>query len=208
MTENYFKLAKKYIKNKPMPCSLKQEFENHALGYLLEGIYHRTAELLKENKYASPALQRHLQQILPCIAFYEALVEKAGSKENALEIYAAWCFGKIEKMAKWIPRIMKIPGLYKKVPDIMRGMLDKLFGHAAGFDYVEVECENGFAVNMTVCPYVETCKKYGCPELVQYFCKSDDIIYGNMHKKLVWGRTKTLGTGGDCCDFSMWIKEK
>ena len=208
MTENYFKLAKKYIKNKPMPCSLKQEFENHALGYLLEGIYHRTAELLKENKYASPALQRHLQQILPCIAFYEALVEKAGSKENALEIYAAWCFGKIEKMAKWIPKIMKIPGLYKKVPDIMRGMLDKLFGHAAGFDYVEVECENGFAVNMTVCPYVETCKKYGCPELVQFFCKSDDITYGNMHKKLVWGRTKTLGTGGDCCDFSMWIKEK
>ena len=208
MTENYFKLAKKYIKNKPMPCSLKQEFENHALGYLLEGIYHRTAELLKENKNASPALQRHLQQILPCIAFYEVLVEKAGSKENALEIYAAWCFGKIEKMAKWIPKIMKIPGLYKKVPGIMRGMLDKLFGHAAGFDYVEVECENGFAVNMTVCPYVETCKKYGCPELVQFFCKSDDITYGNMHKKLVWGRTKTLGTGGDCCDFSMWIKEK
>ena len=208
MTENYFKLAKKYINREPMPSSLKQEFENHALGYLLEGVYHRTAKLLKENKNAGPALMQHLQQILPCIAFYEALIEKEGSKEKALEVYEAWCLLKIEKMAKWIPRIMKIPGLYKKVPGVMRSMLDKLFGHAAGFDYVEVDCENGFAVNMTVCPYVETCKKYGCPELAQYFCKSDDITYGNMHKKLVWGRTKTLGTGGDCCDFSMWIKEK
>lgn len=48
--------------------------------------------------------------------------------------------------------------------------------------------------------------KYGCPELTQFFCKSDDICYGNLHPKLVWARTKTLGMGGDCCDFKLYMK--
>ena len=90
----------------------------------------------------------------------------------------------------------------------MRKMLDSMFGEKAGFQYCEKEIRNGFAVDMLVCPYVVTCKKYGCPELVQFFCKSDDITYGNMHSKLIWGRTKTLGMGADCCDFKLTIKEE
>lgn len=189
-----------------MPGSLKEEFIQQGWEDALENVYQRTAELVIEHENVSKAQMMHLKQILPCIAFYEELLKKTGSQERALELYGKWCFSRIEKMAKMIPAMMKIPGIYKKVPKIMRGMLDKMFGHAAGFDYVEVEQENGFAVNMTVCPYVETCKKHGCPELVQFFCKSDDICYGNMHPSLVWGRTKTLGTGGDCCDFKLWVK--
>lgn len=203
---NWIKIAKKCVHKEPMPSSLEKEFKNNGLESLLEDVYQRTAELLIDNKDASKALMMHLEQILPSIAFYEALLAKEGSQEKALAIYEKWCFIKIEKMAKWIPIMMKIPGLYKKVPGIMRIMLDKIFGHAAGFDYIEKEQKNGFAVDMTVCPYVETCKKYGCPELAYLFCKSDDITYGNMHPKLVWGRTKTLGMGDDRCDFSLWIK--
>lgn len=70
---------------------------------------------------------------------------------------------------------------------------------------LEKERENGFAADMILCPYVETCKKYACLELAQFFCKSDDVCYGNMHPKLVWGRTKTIGMGSECCDFSLWI---
>ena len=200
------KKAKKCIKKEPMPSSLEKEFKTSGLESLLEGVYQRTAELLEDNQNASKARMAHLEQILPSIAFYEALLAKEGSQEKALAVFEKWCFIKIEKMAKWIPRIMKIPGLYKKVPGIMKIMLDKMFGHAAGFAYIEKEQKNGFAVDMTVCPYVETCKKYGHPELAQFFCKSDDICYGNMHPKLMWGRTKTLGTDADCCDFSLWIK--
>ena len=60
---------------------------------------------------------------------------------------------------------------------------------------------------MLVCPYFETCKKYGCPELTRFFCKSDDITYGNLHPRLVWHRTQILGTGGECCDFRLFIRE-
>ncbi len=28
-----------------------------------------------------------------------------------------------------------------------------------------------------------------------------DTGYGDLYPKLVWGRTKTIGRGGDCCDF-------
>lgn len=208
MAENMSKYAKKCIKKEPMPKSLEKQFKNNGMENLLEGVYQRTEELIVDNQNASKELMRHLEQILPSIAFYEALLEKEGSQEMALSAFEKWCFIEIEKMAKWIPIVMKIPGLYKLVPRVMKSMLDKIFGHAAGFDYIEKEIENGFAADMTVCPYVETCKKYGCPELAQMFCKSDDICYGNMHPKLVWGRTKTLGTGGDCCDFSLWIKEE
>lgn len=43
---------------------------------------------------------------------------------------------------------------------------------------------------------------WNCPKL----CRADDICYGNMHSKLHWGRTKTLGLGGDCCDFRLTIR--
>ena len=202
------RLAKKYINKEPIPSSLQKEFKKSGRAHLLERIYLCTAELILDNQSASKALMAHLQQILPSIAFYEALLKEEGSQEKALALYEKWCFLKIEKMAKLIPVVMRIPGLYKKVPSIMNSLLDKTFGHAAGFDYVERKIKNGFAADMTVCPYVETCKKYSCPELAQFFCKSDDICYGNMHPKLVWGRTKTLGTGGDCCDFSLWIEDE
>lgn len=205
LNEEAIKLAKKYINKEPIPSSLQKEFKRNGMENLLEGVYNRTAELILDNQNANKTLMMHLEQILPSIAFYEALLEKEKNQEKALAIFEKWCFIKMEKMAKMIPAILKVPGLYKKIPSLMRKLLDKMFGREAGFDYIEREQENGFAVDMIVCPYVETCKKYGCLELAQFFCKSDDICYGNMHPKLVWGRTKTLGTGGNCCDFKLWI---
>ena len=56
------------------------------------------------------------------------------------------------------------------------------------------------------CPYFETCKRYGCPEITRCFCDGDDAGYGNLSPKLIWGRTKTIGRGGDCCDFMLKIQ--
>ena len=201
------RIARKWIKSKPMPSSLEEEFKRNGWNDLLEDVYARTAELVQDNENASKGVLEHFEQILPCIAFYEVLLKKEGSKERALEIFEQYCFIKIIKMAKWIPVIMKIPGLYKTIPSLMNKMLDAKFGTKAKFSYIRRDCKNGFAVDMVKCPYVETCKKYGCPELTQFFCKSADYCYGNMHPKLIWARTKTLGTGGDCCDFKLYIKE-
>ena len=98
--KNTMKLAKKYIHSKPMPSSLEKEFKKNGLESLLEKVYIRTAELIEENQDVSEAKMAHLKQILPSIAFYEALLEKERNQEQALAVYEKWCFLKIEKMAK------------------------------------------------------------------------------------------------------------
>ncbi len=45
------------------------------------------------------------------------------------------------------------------------------------------------------------------PEIIKAFCHSDDVAYGNMHPKLDWVRSKTLGRDGDCCDFIINVKK-
>lgn len=203
---NPMKYAKKCIKKEPMPSSLAAEFRRNGMEHLLDSVHVRTAELIQDNAEASKEMWNHLEQILPCIAFYEVLVKEKGSKEDALDFYGKLCLLKIEKMAKIIPIVMKLPGLYKVMPKLFNKMLGSLFGEKAGFKSENTSTEGGFSVDMTVCPYVEMCRKYDCFEIVEFFCKSDDICYGNMHPKLVWGRTKTLGTGGDCCDFKLYVK--
>ena len=45
----------------------------------------------------------------------------------------------------------------------------------------------------------------GCPELCPLFCDVDDVNYGGL-RKMGFSRTKTLGYGGDCCDFHFYRK--
>ncbi len=189
-----------------MPKALEAAFKAEGYENALESVYMRSAELFTENESAPRALQTHLDQIMPCIAFYETLLRITGDKEKALAFFDKYSLVDIERIAKILPKIMKT-GLYKKVPDMGDKLLDKFFGSDAGFESREVPDAPKFARDMTVCPYFETCKKYGCPEITQFFCKSDDITYGNLHPKLVWGRTQTLGTGGECCDFRLYIKQ-
>lgn len=203
-----YKLVKKYIRKKPMTSSLLKEFQDHGLENQLARVYLRSTELFKDNKDANKALQSHLGQILPCIAFYEVLMEQEGGRKKALEIYEKWSLCGIDKTAKSIQNVMKLPGLYKLIPGMFDYMIDKLFGTKAGFENKKVENAEGFARDMIVCPYVSTCKKYGYPELGQFFCKSDDICYGNMHPKLVWARTKTIGRGDEYCDFRLYIDKQ
>ena len=90
----------------------------------------------------------------------------------------------------------------------MANMITEKFGEASGFSMNIIsnkpkECH----IDMIVCPYHQNCKKYGCEELTTAFCNSDDITYGNMHDKVKWLRTKTLGRGNNCCDFMIKIDD-
>ena len=199
--------AVRIIRKKPVPSALEIGFKTEGYENELEQVYVRTAELFDENANVSQALYKHFRQILPSIAFYEVLLRITGNKEKAVAFFDKWALTKIEKIVPAAQSVMKL-GLYRKMPDICDKMLDKLFGPDAGFESREVPDVPKFARDMTVCPYYEICKKYGCPEITQFFCKSDDVTYGNLHPKLVWGRTQTLGMGGECCDFRLYLKEE
>ena len=47
----------------------------------------------------------------------------------------------------------------------------------------------------------------GCPEHTTIFCNTDDCCYGNMHPKLQWNRTQTIGRGGGLCDFDIVVTD-
>lgn len=168
----------------------------------------RLNQLRAENAGASKEKQQHLEsQILPGIAAYETL-QTVMSKEQALQTVHGYVEEHAWKLRKLFWGLIHIPGFYRQVPKIFANELPKMFGPAAGFTFTGLELVNGvFRADMLQCPYHDTCVQYGCPELCPSFCDSDDITYDNLHPKLIWHRSKTLGRGGDCCDFGLEAKQ-
>lgn len=170
----------------------------------------RYEELLEENRSDSKALRAHTyKRIYPGIAVYEAMRQEGIPEEEAVwyirEYFQRYC----ARVVPHMQRIIRYTGCAKKIPALFLKISVSSFSPEAGFGY-EFPGTNGNEArfNIVKCPYYETCRKYGCTEIVKAFCDSDDASYGNMHPKLVWGRTKTIGHGGDCCNFLLQYKEK
>lgn len=164
--------------------------------------------LCLENEKEPRALRRHTgKSIYPAIAAFQALLKEDINRNDAAEILYRYYEKQSEPVGNAIRNILKIPYLYKLVPRFFAQMTKKSFGEAAGFQ-AKWLCanKNEMRFDMLVCPYQDICVRYDCSEIVRSFCRADDICYGNMHAKLHWGRTKTLGLGGDCCDFRLTIR--
>lgn len=166
----------------------------------------RLGELRSEHAGASRQRMQHLEsQIMPGIAAYETL-QTVMPKEEALRTVHGYVEERAYRLKKTFLRLMRIPGLYKKVPGIFAKQTPKFFGISAGFEANEIRTTGGvWRIDMTRCPYHDECVRCGCPELCRCFCDSDDITYDGLHPKLIWQRTMTLGRGGDRCDFCMKV---
>lgn len=177
---------------------------------LLYGKYSaRLSELREENAGAAKEKQRHLEsQILPGIAIYETLMNVM-TQDEAFETVHGYVEQHALRDKKLFLALMHIPGLYRKVPGIFAKLAPRFFGTAAGFSAREIDVSDGvWRIDMTKCPYHDTCAEYGCPELCRCFCDSDDISYDGLHPKLYWHRTKTIGRGNELCDFCLKIRDK
>ena len=170
---------------------------------------HRYEQLCDDNKNEPEALKKHtFRRIYPGIAMYESMTSSGIPSEKAVwyirEYFLRYC-------AKTVPnlkRVIALPGIAKRIPDLFMKISEASFPEEAGFVYEFPERKKNEArFNIVRCPYMETCRKYGCPEICRAFCDSDDAAYGNLHKKLKWGRTKTIGRGADCCDFLLQYRD-
>jgi len=166
----------------------------------------RLGELRSEHAGASGQRMRHLEsQIMPGIAAYETL-QTVMPKEEALRTVHGYVEERAYRLKKTFLRLMRIPGLYKKVPGIFATQTPKFFGIPAGFEANAIRTTGGvWRIDMTRCPYHDECVRCGCPELCPCFCDSDDITYDGLHPKLIWQRTMTLGRGDNRCDFCMKV---
>jgi len=176
---------------------------------IMKAAWERYSAIISENADESKAVQMHTRdRIYPGIAMFDALTGEGIARDEAAEFLHDYYSYRSEKMAKMVKKMVAFPGMYKKFPSIFTSMTKKMFGEAAGFKATFYDVpKTQMRIDMLACPYFEICKKYGCPEIVTGYCDSDDICYGDMHPKLKWNRTKTLGKGGDCCDFSLKVEE-
>lgn len=175
---------------------------------LIKQMHHRLTELLSANAGASPQKMHHLNaQILPGIAIYETL-QTILSKDEAYAVVHTIVASHAKTIRVKIERLLKIPGLYRLVPSIFSKMTQSLFGPSAGFAATKYPIKHGWRIDMTQCPYFDTCRQNRCPELCTCFCDSDDISYDHLHKNLIWHRSKTLGRGNECCDFCLKVQRR
>lgn len=172
---------------------------------ILAAAWGRYGALCAENASEAPAMRMHTRRhIYPAISIFGAAAQATGDREAARMLIYDYYTARSRKPASVLRGILKIPGLYRRVPGIFASMTHKKFGPAAGFRFQFYHTpKNETRFDMLECPYLSICQKYGCAEIVPAFCAADDVAYGHMHPKLIWGRTKTLGNGADCCDFHL-----
>jgi len=163
--------------------------------------------ILAENAGEPEAYDMHTKErIYPAIACFQAMIVSDIKKQEAIDFLHDYYLWRAAGKARALKKLMKIPGLYKIIPRLFSKLTPKMFGEAAGFRSVwHNDPEWDLRFDMVKCPYLDKCAAYGCPELCESYCDADDVCYGDMHPKVVWGRTKTLGKGGDCCDFKMKV---
>ena len=143
-----------------------------------------------------------IQTILPRIALYKSLQVERLSEDDVykymrkymLEIVAAKKHSSTAKMEI-------VPGFYA----IYSKVFLKIMQTTDLQESVQEHGKDYFNVTITKCLWHTACVENGCEELCRLFCDVDDVTYGGL-KKIGFTRTKTLGYGGDCCDFHMFRK--
>ncbi len=200
-------MAKQVRYLKQVVLHLEKEYGSEKAKAIIAKADKRYKDLLEENRNEPKEYYMHTRErIYPSIAVFDALLEEGVERKDAEDFVTDYYRWRSSGMAGKIRTIFKIPGLYKIVPKFFFSMTKKMFGPQVGFT-----SENQYLgkdemhFDMVKCPYYEKCLQYGCPEIVKGFCDADDICYGNMHPKISWDRTKTIGHGDGVCDFKVHI---
>ena len=199
--------GKKFSQVTPLLCEQYGEAKGQLI---LEHAKKRFGQLCAENAGDSKAISRHTHgEIFPCIRLYRAMQEIGIPAVDAAAFLDRSWSRMAEPLAASMRGLCRIPGVYKLMPRIFAFVAKHQFGEKQGFQAKWYPTDkNRVKFDMTKCLYCDVCRRYGCPELVPCFCHTDDVTDGNMHPRLCWNRTKTMGEGADVCDFDLFVTEK
>lgn len=188
---------------KQIKAFLAESFGNDRGGKLFEMQDKALGEIIGNTKGKTENQMKTLiQTILPRIALYKSLQAAGLSDDDVykymrkymLEIVAAKKHSSTAKMEI-------VPGFYA----IYSKVFLKIMRTTDLQESVQEHGKDYFNVTITKCLWHTACVENGCEELCRLFCDVDDVTYGGL-KKIGFTRTKTLGYGGDCCDFHMFRK--
>lgn len=193
----------KIKQQKQIKAFLAESFGNDRGGKLFEMQDKALGEIIGNTKGKTENQMKTLiQTILPRIALYKSFIAAGLSGDDVykymrkymLEIVAAKKHSSTVKMEI-------VPGFYA----IYSRVFLKIMRTTDLQESVQEHGKDYFNVTITKCLWHTACVENGCEELCRLFCDVDDVTYGGL-KKIGFTRTKTLGYGGDCCDFHMFRK--
>lgn len=193
----------KIKQQKQIKAFLAESFGNDRGGKLFEMQDKALGEIIGNTKGKTEnQMETLIQTILPRIALYKSFIAAGLSDDDVykymrkymLKIVAAKKHSSTEKMEI-------VPGFYA----IYSRVFLKIMRTTDLQESVQEHGKDYFNVTITKCLWHTACVENGCEELCRLFCDVDDVTYGGL-KKIGFTRTKTLGYGGDCCDFHMFRK--
>ena len=193
----------KIKQQKQIKAFLAESFGNDRGGKLFEMQDKALGEIIGNTKGKTEnQMETLIQTILPRIALYKSFIAAGLSDDDVykymrkymLEIVAAKKHSSTVKMEI-------VPGFYA----IYSRVFLKIMRTTDLQESVQEHGKDYFNVTITKCLWHTACVENGCEELCRLFCDVDDVTYGGL-KKIGFTRTKTLGYGGDCCDFHMFRK--
>ena len=154
-----------------------------------------------ENK-SKNQMKTLVQTILPRIALYKLLSEDGLSENDAYAYMQKYMLDKVAaKKHSSTAKMEAIPGFYR----IYSNIFLKIMRTTDLQESVQSHGRDHFDITIRKCLWHTACMENNCPELCRLFCDVDDVTYGGL-KKIGFTRTKTLGYGGDCCDFHFFKK--
>ena len=184
----------------------QKDIEGFLAGHLEDAsaaeLFARQSELLGQLVTSacgkSPSQMKELEQtILPRVALYKALMESPLPHEQAEALMRAYMMDVVaaQKHAS-TAKMQAVPGFF----DIYKRVFLHVMRTSDLWESTQSHGRDFFDASITKCLWHDACVENGCPELCPMFCDVDDVNYGGL-AKMGFARTKTLGYGGDCCDF-------
>lgn len=163
----------------------------------------RLNELIENTKGKTKNQMKTLvQTILPRIALYQTLLKEGFSKEDTVTYMRKYMIDKVAaKKHASTEKMEKVPGFYS----IYSRVFLMIMRTTDLQESTQKQGDGYYDITITKCLWHSACIQNNCAELCQLFCDVDDVTYGGC-KKIGFTRTKTLGYGGDCCDFHFYKK--
>ena len=192
-----------------MDLYLSNQFHDPLLSLILNDFHHEFNTLALQHHDQNSKIRQHtFLKIYPAVSLYHSLQYNGIPRSEAWDIVADYFYSTAQDYADSMKKMLTIPGLYKLMPLMWKIVTRSQFGTKAGFLYYFYNVGNRrVKFDMTQCTYCKYFKEEGCPELISIFCHMDDIQNEDLHPKLLWNRTKTMGNGDELCDFDLIVKD-
>lgn len=139
--------------------------------------------------------------MLPTIAMYRVFASNPATSEKAYASTLEIVQIAAEKAKTQNSRLAKIPFAFQLFKLFCKRIISKQYPQE-GWKVVWRRYDNKeIHVDFTSCIYLDTCVKYGCPEVCPVFCANDETTFAGYHPKIIFKRSSTLAKGQTLCDF-------